>query len=126
MMELRSPTKEDFAKVIDIYRKNYSYHFDPFTPNSIIDDAVAVKGDEIIGYGMVKVFAEAVFLANPKTLRIERSKALKALMELAEEKTKKANIRELYTFTSIKPFKNILKEQFGFSEIMSPALVKDL
>lgn len=125
-MMLRSPTKEDFVKVIEIYRNNYNYHFDPFTPNSIIDDAVAVKDGKIIAYGMVKVFAEAVFLADPTTLRIERSKALKALMELAEEKTKKANIKELYTFTSNGAFKNLLKEQFGFSEIMSPALVKDL
>lgn len=124
---MRSPTFEDYQQAVEIYKRNGSmYDFDPFKKRSIIDDAVVLKDGRVIAYGMVQLFAEAVLVMDPLAGRIERTKALKDLMNLACNVTAKQGITQLHTFTNEPKFNDLLIEQFGFERITSMPLVKDL
>lgn len=123
-IEIRAAKDSDIQAVYELYAQNPSHEFDP--NRGVLDDAVVLKDGRIIAYGMTKAFVEAVLVLDQKALKIEKSRALSALMNLAIATTRARGISDLYTFTKDPKFSNLLKEQFEFTGIMTIPLVKEL
>lgn len=123
-IQIRAAQDTDFKQIFELYRQNPTYEFNPRC--GVLDDAVVTKDGKVIAYGMTKAFVEAVLVLDQNALKIEKSKALSALMNLAIATTRVRGISDLYTFTKDEKFSNLLKEQFEFTGIMTIPLVKEL
>lgn len=123
-IQIRTAQDTDFKQIFELYRQNPTYEFNPRC--GVLDDAVVTKDGKVIAYGMTKAFVEAVLVLDQNALKIEKSKALSALMNLAIATTRVRGISDLYTFTKDEKFSNLLKEQFEFTGIMTIPLVKEL
>jgi hypothetical protein len=119
MVKLRSLTKSDIIKLDDLWVKHWSDTSLPGLKNRVID-AVAHNDDRIIGYGQVKLFAEAQLFLDPTCRKRDRVQALKLLMEEAERGVHRAGLEDLYIFIKNPDFALLIAQRYGFERVIEP------
>lgn len=125
---MRSFRWQDTPEISKIWEQYHSDHYGLPNRRTAIIDAVVEDRGRIIGYGQVKVFAEAMlFLDKSASLRA-RVTALRLLMLEAFRGTEQAGIQELYAFINDPDFSLLIQKHFGFSATDKPGelLIKEL
>ncbi len=120
---IRKSINEDVSRILELCRDT-DYDSDPF--RDILSDRVIVDGGQILAYGAVKRFSEAVLVLDKSKSSRKKIEALKNLLNAAYFETRKAGISELHVFTKNDSFANILRKHFGFLKIEGTALVREL
>ena len=94
---------------------------------SIIIDAVVENKDKIIGYGQVRLFAEAMLFLDKSASPRDRVDALRKLMLEAFRGTEIAGIQEIYAFIQDPDFSLLIQKHFRFRPADRPGelLIKE-
>jgi hypothetical protein len=119
MIKLRSLAKSDIITLDGLWREHWNNTTLPGLKNRVID-AVACNEERIIGYGQVKLFAEAMLFLDPTARKRDRVQALKLLMEEAERGVNKAGLEDIYIFIKDPDFAVLIAERYGFERIIEP------
>jgi hypothetical protein len=88
--------------------------------NNAVIDAVVENESGIVGYGQIKMFAEAMMfldLARPKR---EKAQAFKLLMREGFRGVRQAGIEELYMFVKDPAFLELVVKRYGFKVVEDP------
>lgn len=88
---------------------------------STLVSLVALKDEEIVAYGAVKVFAEAVFAVNQSASKFTRASVVKKLFDVGVGQCRRLHVEELHTFTGDPEFQKFL-ESYGFVAVPEKAL----
>ena len=91
----------------------------PNRKNAIID-AVVEKDGEVIGYGQVKLFAEAMFIIDKDASVRDRVEALKLLMMEAIRGVDGTKLEDIYCFIRDPEFASLIAKHFSFEIVDDP------
>jgi len=114
-MKLRSFLPSDVEAIDRIWQKHHSNDFSvPDRRNALID-AVVEKDGEVIAYGQVKLFAEAMLILDKDASQRDKVQALKLLMLEAFRGADQAGLNQLYCFIKDPDYATLIERHFGFS-----------
>jgi len=82
--------------------------------------------DEVVAYGMVKLFAEAIMVLDLDRPLRNKADAFKLLIEAAIAKSRDLHMEQLVGFVENRDFANILRKHYGFVNCSGEALVLNL
>ena len=128
MNTLRAFDWSDEPAVSKIWEEHHSHLYGLPNRNSIIIDAVVENKDKIIGYGQVRLFAEAMLFLDKDASPKDRVIALRKLMLEAFRGTELAGIQEIYAFIADPDFSLLIQKHFRFHPADRPGelLIKEL
>lgn len=119
-MRLRAFDESDIEAIDRIWRAHHSNDFSvPDRRNRVID-AVVDKDGEVIAYGQVKLFAEAIFIVDKSASLRDKVQALKLLMLEAFRGNDKAGLKQMYCFIKDPDFATLISRHFGFEIVDEP------
>src|SRR5262245_11841646 len=123
-LSLRKTAKADLPAVDKL---NQDFKF-IFTPGELcIADAVVINEEEnIVAFGFIKPFAEAIFITDTKLPKVTRGKAMDLLMNTAVRSSKEFGARQLHTVVEDPKLGESLVKHYGFEYIKGIVLVKNL
>ena len=116
-MILREFRDEDIPAIDKIWRDHHSSDFSVPDRRNRIVDAVVVEGEQVIGYGQVKVFAEAMLILDLDASRRQKIEAIKLLMLEAFRGCDQAGIHQVYAFIKDPDFATLISRHFGFEVV---------
>ena len=90
--------------------------------NSIIDDSTG----RLIGYGVIKLFAEGVLILDRSIPKRKRAEAVKVALNECIAQAKNAGLEYLYVVSSMPSYVEILRNKFKFRNCPGQFLVLDL
>lgn len=126
-MYLRRYRDSDLEAVSRLWEKHYKEEFSlPSLFPKIIEAVIEDDWGEIVGFGVVRVFAEAVMILDKDRTTREKVETLDLLMNFAVDGVKAAKIEQLHVFISDGNFGNILKKHYEFKEPKLKVLVKEI
>jgi hypothetical protein len=121
MIKLRSLSPNDILLLDQLWQEHWSDTSLPGIRNRIIDSiAYDSQTKRIIGYGQVKLFAEAMLFLDPTTTKRARVEALKLLMSEAFRGVDMAKIEEIYAFVKDPDFSLLIQKRYGFNPVIQP------
>jgi len=120
MVKLRSLTASDILLLDDLWKEHWSDTTLPGLKNRLIDSIAVDEKDKIVGYGQVKIFAEAQLFLDPTAPKRARVKALKLLMAEAERGVHQSGIGDLYVFIKNPDFAMLIARRYGFHRVVEP------
>lgn len=125
-MQLRKLLPVDIPIIDWIWQRFHRAKFGIPTLKNVIADRVVVEGRQVVAYGMVKGYCEAIMVLDLSLSVRQRITALKLLMADAEKAAKLAGIEQLQIFVQDDNFKDILIKHFGFEPCVGSPLVKNI
>jgi hypothetical protein len=128
MNTLRAFQWSDEPAVSKIWEEHHSHLYSLPNRKSIIIDAVVEEKDKIIGYGQVRLFAEAMLFLDKDASPKARVDALRKLMLEAFRGAEIAGIQEMYAFIQDPDFSLLIQKHFHFRPADRPGelLIKEL
>lgn len=127
-MILRSLRNEDVPEVNRFYNEFYSNDFYLPSLRNTITHAVVEDDGRVLGFGEVKVFAEAIMVLDKSKNIKTRASVMRALMTKAILDCKAHDIEQLHV--SVKKeddgFKKILEKHYEFEEVKGVILARKL
>jgi len=117
-MRLRSFRETDIEAIDRIWQEHHSDAFSvPDRSNSVVDAVVENDKGKLIGYGQVKLFAEAMLIMDLNATRREKIQTIKLLMLEAFRGADVAGIKQMYAFIQDPDFALLIKRHFGFDTV---------
>ncbi len=110
--------------ILEMYKQNPNYDLEIF--NEIIDDTIVEVENEVVAYGILKPFAEAVITLDHTRSKRIKLEAIQQMLWMAEKKCKEMKISNLHFFTENEQFAQLMMNKFDFQEIMGKSFVKEL
>ena len=125
-MKLREVAESDFAEIDRIWRDSgHSERFGLPTMDRTITSAVAEKDGEIVGFGLVKLYAEAVAVLDLNKSKADRVFALEKLLAEAFRACHDYGIEHLHVYVQEPGMERLLIRKFDFKTATGVALVKE-
>ena len=120
------PLRVSDLPLIDyMHRHYYPDHFLP-NRNNIIVDGTVDRGGKVVGYGMIKLFAEPILLLDRSASKIERGKAFKLVMDVAIRAAKSAAIEQINVFSDDDAFLEVMKKHYGFKPRLGNGIILEV
>lgn len=124
MINIRPFEINDVKSIDDIYRSQESLGVPSLS--NVVSHAVITKDETVVGYGSVKLFAEAYLLLLPSLSRLEKTRAIMKSLELGIKTSKEARLEQLFLITDDRHYSDLLKEHYKFKEVPGKLLMLDL
>ncbi len=126
MIATREFRVDDISSIDDIHKKQSAYGI-PSLSNIVVNSTlVNTDTGQIIGYGAVKLFAEAIVLLDPDLSHKDKALAIKAAMETAIRYCKDAGLEYLYLISNLDGFTQVLRKRYTAKEVPGSLLMIDL
>lgn len=123
---LRRVLQQDLEEIDRIWRESgHAEHFGLPSLQHTITSAIAEKDGDIIGFGVVKLYAEAVAVLDLKKTKAERCAALEWLLLEAFRACKEQGIEHLHVYVQDAGMERLLVRKFDFKPATGVALVKE-
>ena len=119
-MTIREFRPSDIEAIDRIWRAHHSDVTLPDRQNALIDAVVENREGGIVGYGQVKVFAEAMLFLDKSASQKQKARALKLLMLEAIRGTDYAGLKNLYCFIKDPEFATLISKHYGFDIVDAP------
>jgi hypothetical protein len=113
----------DLARIDEIYQKFYAEDFWLPDLTNTIGNGVVSKGNEIIAFGMVRLFPEAIILIDKDKSPRVKVEALKILYEEAIKACKRHGFNELYCKISDDRYAKLLEKHFKFQSLVGKPMI---
>lgn len=118
MIKLRSLTPADIIELDRLWHEHWSHESSlPGLDNRIVDAIASDESDKIIGYGQVRLFAEAMMFLDPTTRKRDRAIATRLLLQEAFRGADVAGLKDIYCFTTNPDFSLLLQKRFSFDRV---------
>jgi hypothetical protein len=122
-MEFRYDRRGDIEAIDRIWRQHYYGQFGlPTTENKIISGVVD-SGEGIRGFGIVKLFAEGLFVIDQSMSLRDKIKTIELLLEAQQIGCSNSGIEQSHAFVRDANFAKILKKHFGYKDTIGECLV---
>jgi hypothetical protein len=127
-MKLRPFTNEDIGPISDMWEKFYSIDHGLPDRKTVLADGVVEHNGRVIGYGQLRLFAEATFFVDKDASLRNKISALRACMLDAFRNAEIAKLNEIYVFIKDPKYSALLQKHFHFSLANKPGqlLIKEL
>lgn len=119
-MVIRPPKPEEFTKILSL---DPSRAAELALSHDIFGHTVVVEDDEIVGYGVVKLFAEAIIVIDDAQSNFKKAKIIKQLADLAVGQCSHLGLKRLYAFTDDEAYAEQLVQHYSFNKITAKSLV---
>lgn len=116
---MRRPVLEDFKEV-----KAIADSYDFPLPTDFSDAIVVESEKKVIAFGVIRFICEAIILVSGR--QRDKAKCIEALLQQGIEDARKRKVDQLHCFVVDPMFSKILKNKFGFRQVIGEALVLDL
>lgn len=98
----------------------------PGLKNVLVNSTFVDENGKVVGYGVLKLFAEAVLIIDKKINKIAKGKALKEGMDVAITACQQRGIEQLYIITEFPGFSGILQKHYSAKKCPGDTLLIDL
>lgn len=115
-ISLRRPRVEDLEKIRNL-EKSYEFQI----PSKFIHAAVAVDGEEILAFGLIRFLIEAVLVCDGR--KRQKVESISQLLSQMTVDAKSLKIPQIHAFVRDEIFADILIKKFNFIEEKGKALV---
>lgn len=88
--------------------------------------AVIVNEGEVVGFGVVKILAEATMVLDIDKPKVDRIVAMQKLMDEAIRGCNESGIEQMHVFVKNPLLVRLLQRKFGFKVISDTALVLEI
>lgn len=125
-MRIRKTRRSDYLRIDEIYR---GYHQEKFAlPNldNTVTHAVIEKDEKIIGFGVVKLYAEAIAVLDLDESKLDRLHAMDKLFQEAFRGCDEIGLEQLHVFVQDPAMIRLLIQKYDFKIATGVALVKEL
>jgi len=93
----------------------------------VIDNCVIEKDEELIAYGVIKFFAEAIMIIDREnTRKREKAEALTKIIERGISSSKNMGIEKLFLISNDENFSKVLMRKYGFRRCSGETLALEL
>ncbi len=116
---------EDVAGITALHNKQPELGI-PSLHNVLVNSTFVNDKGKVVGYGVLKIFAEAVLIVDKKLGKLSKGKILKDGMEIALNGCKQRDIEQLYIITSFPDFPEILQKHYQAKICPGKTLLIDL
>lgn len=117
-MKLRDFKRSDIEPIDQIWQAHHSTDFSVPDRRNMICEAVVENDGRVIGYGQVKLFAEAMMILDLDASRREKVVALQLLLGHAFAGANQARLNQMYAFIKDPDFALLLEKHFGFERVI--------
>lgn len=126
-MVIRELRGEDFEVIDSVWRESrHAEHFGLPSLHNNITSAVVEDEKGFIGFGIVKIYAEAVAVLDLSKPKIDRLNALELLLREAFRACEEAKIEHLHVYVHDPGMQRVLIKRFDFRPATGVALVKEI
>jgi len=123
MVKFRPLKNSDLVRIDEIYRKHHQDNFGiPSLDYTLISGVAVDEKDEIIGFGMVKLWPEAIMVLDLDRSLREKSDAMHELMVVAINTVVDSPYDSLHAFVQDNGFSQLLKKHYGFKTCTGEAI----
>jgi hypothetical protein len=120
-MRLRPFRESDIERIDEIWRKHHANDFSvPNRKCSIIDAVIEDDDGNIVAYGQVKMFAEAVLILDKDARPRHKVEALKLLIVEGIRGTERVGLEDMYLFARDPSFASVVAKHFSFEIVDEP------
>jgi hypothetical protein len=116
----------DLNRINEIYETHYKDDFSIPNLNNCIGSGVVVNDSEIIGFGMIKLYPEAIILLDKSASSRNKSLALKTLFNEAKRACFSRGFEEFSAHTIDDNYTNLLIKHFKFEPMEGKRLLINL
>lgn len=89
---------------------------------NVIANYTFVKSGRIIGYGVIKMYAEAVLILDDSIRKRDKAESTVHSLNLAVSTCQALGIEQLFVISNSESFTKVLKKKFGFKEASGKTL----
>lgn len=100
--------------------------YEVFDNSYVLTEGVIKRNGKVVGYGRIKILAEAIITLDNDQSLISRAKELKMFFNQAIKDAKEAGVEQIHAFVQDEKFAVILEKHFGFEPVKGIPLVLDL
>lgn len=126
MIRLRPVREDDLVSVDQIWNRHHRCDFGVPSLANVIDSRM-IEGDSgVIGFGMVKLFAEGVIILDKDQSLTSRAKGIIIGIEHALDVVKMAGLEQFHIFTDDPHYIEVLKKHWGFRTAPGTVLYKEV
>jgi hypothetical protein len=113
-MILRNLQPQDLQQINAFWEKHHKGTYGIPKRTFVVTDAVTTSKDKVVGYGIVRMFAEALLYLDKDMSKFQQTKSFKLLMEQALINCNRAGLDQLNIGVADENFKETLISGFGF------------
>jgi hypothetical protein len=122
-MEFRFDRRGDIEAIDRIWKQHYSEQFGLPNPAHKIISGVVDSGEGIKGFGIVKLFAEGLFVIDHTMSLRDKREAIGLLLEAQQIGCSNKGIEQSHAFVRDSNFAKVLKKHFGYRDTVGECLV---
>lgn len=119
-MKLRPLIETDIIELDKLWQEHWSNTTLPNRRDKVVDAVVDNEEGRLIGYGQVKMFAEAMLFIDPTARKRDRARATKLLMSEALRGAKAIKVQDLYAFIKDPDFSLFIQHRYDFHAVPEP------
>jgi N-acetylglutamate synthase-like GNAT family acetyltransferase len=118
--------ERDVMRIDDIFKRQPELGVPSL--NNVIANASIIdeESGKLIGYGVIKLFAEGVLILDHSVSKKDKAKSVKIALDKCIQSAKDAGLEYLYVISNMDSYTAVLRNRFGFSECTGALLMKDL
>jgi hypothetical protein len=125
-MKIRPIRDGDLKQIDDIYQRCHQGKIQlPSLSNQITSAVVEIQG-RVVGFGIVKAFAEAIMLLDTQELRVHRIHAMDLLMLEAFRGCASAQVEQVHVAIHDERLEKILKKHYGYDNRVGTILYREI
>ena len=125
-MKIRNLRKDDLQSIDRIYRQYHENDFSLPSLGNTVTSAVVESANGIVGFGVVKVLAEAMMVLDMEESKSWRLEALQLLMDEAIRACHERGIEQLHVFVKNPSLVRLLSQKYGFTIIDDTTMVRSI
>lgn len=114
---------KDIDKIWNLYYKN---KFNLPNLNYTVSHGIVEDGQGIIGFGEVKLFAEAIMILDGSRSIRTKAMAMKAMIYKALADSKSIGLSQLHISVADNKFAEQLEKRYGFKKVENIIMVRNL
>jgi hypothetical protein len=126
MVHLRPFRQEDISEIDTIWRRFYKGQFGVPSLKNVIESKVITADGKILGFGMVKLFAEGVIILDKDAPLNSRAKGIIVGIEHAMDVVKQADLEQFHIFTDDPHYIEVLQKHWGFRTTPEKVLYREI
>src|SRR5574343_735210 len=114
----------DIEPIDDIF--NRQSQFGVPSLNNVVANKTFEKDGRVLGYGVIKLFAEGVLLIDPDISEREKGEVVRSALKNMILEAKDSGLELLYVIANSEGFSQILRNKCGFKAVPGELLMLDL
>lgn len=116
---------EDIDPIDEIFQRRGRDIGIPSLKNVIVNSTI-IQDNKVIGYGVVKAYAEAVLILDPEIRKRSKAAAVINGLNFALEQCRVAGVEQVFIFSNDKNYTKLLKKRYRFKEASGVTLFLEL